>query len=923
MSDDGLIWPMRSPSTDSFDASELDSGLFSRLQTDMSESPSIMHYSESGSPGPNTEFRMIRKHGNYSRDDDNDSLSSVSTTSSSSALRNRRRPNSINNPSLNGNALHNQSTAQQSAQQSRTAAFRKFNDPDSDYISDGGSVASGESSKAWNGGNSALSRLQQQNEQLKQLQPLVQQQQQETKIAVDKKPAFDATTSSTSTVGNGTVKGPLKAGGTAESPAIRVQPVRTANTARSGPGATTVVTTSLQSTATEVTPVKGDSSQASKPRSTTPTHIPRAVHNTPSSAPNGNHSTAPESAKKSTENGASSAPANRNARDTRPSTSNEVGANASSSSSSRRSASVERGQPVVADTIRSPGLQQRTANVSATIESARGRSRTSSSTTRPSTVESPVPKVAPTNSVNLTNTSQPHSGGSKRPVPVKAKEAETDAYPERGRMRLRSASNPRTSSVERFAGAGGNNLRSSLQPQEPKHSNSPVVRERSVSRGASVSRAPSTSASQQSTPTHTSSTASAATVSNAILAKWNRPIKSVGSSAQAQSTATQKTPSRSSFGSTNTTPKSTVKTPPPTVKGRQPSSAQSTAVVPSPPGRHTTVGSLRSRTPNPTTPGTTGKSTTRVNVTVVSVPHTTVKLVKRNSSSSLSTQGSGSATGSRSSTPTSVSGSSTGTATSRLSRSAPKISPSMQIKSANPYPLRSSSPRTSLEGSPMSPPFSSTNSGDGAWVENRSPSRRRSTDGVSGIPGPSSWNKTINSAPTLRGRNSTGGTGVRPNVASPRGAQSQDYNNGESDQESHSPNSHPPNKFQKLIHPPPEAVPYQPVVIPRRFMQSMAHLGQEAISGVYDSQNYNPCPQHHPRSPKVLASSRFSFRLSDTELSPNNSHHKLTLGSGSPDDADQGSGHTETTQASNSSRDTVDAVQLDLLHHSMPLAVDA
>lgn len=910
------MWPMQSPSTDSLDASELDSVLFSRLQTDMSESPSIMHFSESGSPGPNTEFRMIRKHGNYSRDDDNDSLSSVSTTSSSSALRIRRRPKgSIINPSLNGHTLK-----QHGARMS--ASIRKFHDADTDYISDSASVASGESAKVWYGGNSALSKLQQQQEQLKQLKPLVQQQAQDAKSTSPEKPAFDATTSiSGSASNNSAIKGSQQRGfSTVESPAIKIQPNRTSSAAPTRAASVSASATS-PTTAVKTTPGKGEG-LSSKPRATTPTNIPRAVTNTSGATPKGKQNATSEGS--NADSASSPVPPSSNSKNTRAS-SEFASLKANKAMGSGRSASVERSSQPASSTLcpspapaaaprttpAKPSSAGATSIVSTPLEN-RGRARTPTFTARSSVVsESPAPaasrsSVATPSSNILSNQT---SSAAKRPAaPKLVKEIEHDPYPERGRMRLRSGSNARTSTIERLPAASNSSSSLRANPQEPKPANSPVVRERSASRGASTSRALNNHSSQT-TLTSTSSSTNSAPVGSGLLAKWNRPIKGVSNGSQQsqqQPTSTQKTPVRSSFGSSNSSaPKANnIRSPPPTINGqarRQSTPGQQQSVsVSSPVGRTVTPRMQSSRTPTSNVTSTTGSKATpaRINLNVVTVPtRTGGNLTKTTSSSSLSTEGS--AGGSRSSTPTSASGNSS----NRLSRNAPNLSRD-QLKSHNPYPLRSSgSQRKSLDSSssPHSPPFSSTSVGNGAWAGKQSPSlssvaseaaaRRRSTDGVSGIPGPS-----VSIRGSGKSRNSLGATGAAsrptPLITSTLSSREVEYGHGESDQESYSPNLHSGKAGGgKLIQPPPEAILYQPVIIPKLFMQSLAHLGQEAISGVYTSPNYNPCPQHNRRSPKPASLSRFSFRLSsDSEIQK--------LGSSSLDDADQGSGHTDTTQSS-------------------------
>ena len=94
----------------------------------------------------------------------------------------------------------------------------------------------------------------------------------------------------------------------------------------------------------------------------------------------------------------------------------------------------------------------------------------------------------------------------------------------------------------------------------------------------------------------------------------------------------------------------------------------------------------------------------------------------------------------------------------------------------------------------------------------------------------------------------------------------------------------------------------------------MAHLGQESISGVYDSLNYNPSPAFFLRSPRAASkynAQRAAEAQRDRERQQQQDQWRaesapaalqVCVESSSKDEGDQGSGRTDntnTTQATN------------------------
>jgi hypothetical protein len=56
-----------------------------------------------------------------------------------------------------------------------------------------------------------------------------------------------------------------------------------------------------------------------------------------------------------------------------------------------------------------------------------------------------------------------------------------------------------------------------------------------------------------------------------------------------------------------------------------------------------------------------------------------------------------------------------------------------------------------------------------------------------------------------------------------------------------------PARIQPFV-PPADAVVYKASAVPLTFMLPLSHCSQEAVTGVYSSSSYNPCPVHFPRS---------------------------------------------------------------------------
>lgn len=106
-----------------------------------------------------------------------------------------------------------------------------------------------------------------------------------------------------------------------------------------------------------------------------------------------------------------------------------------------------------------------------------------------------------------------------------------------------------------------------------------------------------------------------------------------------------------------------------------------------------------------------------------------------------------------------------------------------------------------------------------------------------------------------------------------------------------------------LWQPPAEAVVFSTSSAPQRFLLPMAHLAQEAISGVYDSPNYNPSPAFFMRSPR--AASKYTQRVAEAQRDRERQAQAQWLAETvaaqneetNKEDNDQGSGFTDTTNA--------------------------
>lgn len=112
-----------------------------------------------------------------------------------------------------------------------------------------------------------------------------------------------------------------------------------------------------------------------------------------------------------------------------------------------------------------------------------------------------------------------------------------------------------------------------------------------------------------------------------------------------------------------------------------------------------------------------------------------------------------------------------------------------------------------------------------------------------------------------------------------------------------------------MWQPPAEATVFVASSAPQRFMLPMAHLAQEAISGVYDSANYNPSPAFFMRSPR--AASKYTQRVAEAQRDrERQAQHAQWLAEAeaaaaqnddtNKEDNDQGSGLTDTTNATSS-----------------------
>lgn len=945
--DGGLPW--RSPSTDSLDASELGSVLFGHLRTDYSASPTISNNPDTEtSPGPNLDHKRIRQFRRSHSEDDNDSLSSVSTASTTSYQR-ARRPSGLAQPGL---YLHNRNPEPNSKLRGLgILTGRRFGDTDSDYISDGGSDASFDSairshkshrsqrSAKSHGshlptpdGNAGLTKLQLQKQMLQQMQPL------------PANTTMNGTRAHSLPIGQSTTAARAVTGSQPQDDASR-HSADSSNGRFSPPRARATATASeSKPTATGVQPGTGTGTEggastpstvATKPRSTTPTGIPRAVHSVSHAAhaPTPSHTAQPDPTgltaegtetigrMASSSSQASSAPSGSRTGsltasevEIRPGRSTDASANRNGQN---RSASVDRGTPVTA--TRTPEGGRRSASVErGTPQGPLPESALRASAPAPMTVNYTEKKSSP----------HQHHGSARK------FEMKEDPYPERGRLRIRSASISRTSAVESVAppsaAAQINGRGASHASDHTSNHPMPAHRERERAaahpqRGASVTRSDSHAASVRaathtgpaslgahSTHTHTASGNSAATYRSP-------PGKANRTNGSNRGTPADRTPNgatsakrgRTSLGSTGTgavrspmvTGAGTAKSPAP-ARSTTPSSTgarrKSDGVKDIAPKKTPTQKERRFSLPSPTGPVTPPQPATtsasklpaRINTTVVAVPTSRTLTPNRTSSSSLSTTGSlgasGSAPNSRSSTPTSRSGVSTGSG-SRVSRrggtpnrARSTLTP-VQLKSLNPYPLRNSlSPRHSLEGnfsSPTETPSSQTRS-------------------------PTSASSAGRSASAPRGRLSAS----KP--MSPYAAEASSPSLGESDRESLASPISVVHVQNRLLLPPPEAVPFQGSTRPLLFMMSMAHLSQESISGVYDSANYHVGPRHLSRGGRSGQQKYVMRGAESVPAAQARTPERLSLPlPGSPKDDylhDQGSGNTATTLASASSYDSGD-----------------
>lgn len=218
---------------------------------------------------------------------------------------------------------------------------------------------------------------------------------------------------------------------------------------------------------------------------------------------------------------------------------------------------------------------------------------------------------------------------------------------------------------------------------------------------------------------------------------------------------------------------------------------------------------------------------------------------------------------------------------------------SVQLKSNNLHPLRKvPSPRGSPDGAvspvgpshaffpPTPPNNTTTNRRVSEGGAPKSSAVRAVNKGASPSLKPDSASKARSSYPGCISRNATGHA-LSSNTAA------------------HS------NETVCAWTPPVEAVAVTASSSPLMFMQPMAHLGQESISGVYDSLHYNPSPAFFLRSPRA-ASKYNAQRAAEAQRDRDRQQQdqwqaethtalRVCVESSSKDEGDQGSGRTDTT----------------------------
>jgi hypothetical protein len=827
-------------------------------------------------------------------EDDNDSLSSVSTASTTSYQR-ARRVSGLAPPT---NYLH-RNTETSVRLHSHGPYGRRFGEHDSDYISDADSVLSFESgskshkSHKSNKAPAAANHLQQQPVEGATL----------TKLQLQRQMLQQMQPAPTNTTTNG-------ASGALPTDTDKTTPPKTTSSAQNNASRSDAKGGNKQSTvqsralnrngsppraraSNEAPSSSSPAPSASKPRSTTPTGIPRAVSGAAHSHTSSIAAASSPDERSTQQNRPGSAPVQvgpiegETIQRMAPANSQlprvTEGATITQSTTTEVVSTVEiqtrTGRSRVTPTEQT---QHRSASVDRATGSAvksSGPGRRSASVDR-GAAPGPLSEAALRSSASAEKRSPPHQGSAR-------KFEMREDYPERGRMRIRGANIPRTSAVEGVTPAA---------PAASGRSASVDVRAAPASaqrdrqpRSASVTRSDPSAGKLRSGPA-TPAPVTRALTESAAASYRSPPGKAVNNRA-AVKTPESSGPKRgrTSFGGSGNKPTvvsngGTVRSPVASLATKAGSSVKSAPanalnsrrLSGSGVGKDKEVTPKKPLTPKerkftlpgaPVTPPQTSatKQPAKVNTSIVAVPSTRRLTPNRTSSSSLSTQGSGSAANSRSSTPTSLGGSSSGGRSSRKggtpNRGRNSLTPT-QLKSQNPYALRSSSsPRHSLDGSPS---FS---------------------------PKPASPLVRTISAP--RGSFSSSNSPYANGAFSPTA--------GESDHESV---SSPVSVVQnKLLQPPADAVPYQSSTAPLRFMMSMAHLSQESISGVYESANYNVGPRLS-RGGKTTP--KYVMRGADSPAAHGRSSERLP---GSPrEDNDQGSGHTATTHATASSNDSDDVI---------------
>jgi len=926
--EDERLWSIRSESADSLDVSEMESVVFGNLPTDVSESPLVFNYydSASGSPGgPNRELRSIPRSISYSRqsEDDNDSLSSVSTTSSASRMHRNNRRSKVNA----------QLAASSSTQNSllKKSHNRLQIDPDSDYISDGASVTSIES-------HGAVQRIRPPKEQavspVASMSSLLVKTEPSEVLFTPQKPPSPKAVQETSPAKPAEPKRrynpfteALKSqipGRSGSANLQRGSPTKIENNSHIESAAV------ANNTAAEDQQPSQNNAEIARSATRTPTGIPRAVASSVMS-PQQELPASPEKPQQPSRTldlypmkdimsrryrVANDAPSSSNAPATQESPP------AYDEPPSRLYSRYTRAPAVAPVEIPT----QATANHDdAPIRPAR---MTASSLAQNPVVaqllnskddRNPRPRArTPTGTFGRSG----RLGAASVPPPIDVTLGAPEPPPsplvehtERGRLRLRSTSTPRgNSSTGSVSGSHSSGSGFSLTPPGAQQSGG-----RSPSRGTR-------------TTTPTSTTNSRGEPAGAT--KWQQPIgkwKSGTNNASAQSQSKEPPRTRSSFGSTVSAPAYTPLTKSPPNKGYQGSSTSSlssrsslgpTTGVKSPANTTSTrakspaPAAARSKSPAPTSrakspsasvnrltikgaanlPGpssagpawqgsTRTPSKANLNVVPVSLPS---RSPHGSSTNSISSNGSGN----RSTTPTN----------SRLSQGAGKgagshFSPNgtVQTKSNNLHPLRKvPSPRSSPDGAVS--PMGSSASFFPPTPPNNPTTNRRASEG--GAP------KSTNGA---RASNKSASAALKPDSASkPRNS----YPGGLTRSPAgHAPNSSTAAHSNETVcawTPPPEAVAFVANSSPQPFMQPMAHLGQESISGVYDSLNYNPSPAFFLRSPRAASKynaqraaeaqrDRERQQLQDQWRAESTPALQVCVESSSKDEGDQGSGRTDTT----------------------------